>query len=100
MWEGRTLVTPPASCGAVPRITRAATLDLASAAGVQTAQRTFGLEELMAAEEVFLTSSLRGLAPVVRVGARAVGRGAPGALTRQLTAAYTALVAHECGLQI
>ena len=55
------------------------------------------MDDLAGAEEAFLTSSLRGLAPLVRVGAAVVGRGVPGALTRQLAAAYTALVAQECG---
>jgi hypothetical protein len=57
----------------------------------------FGLHELYGAEEAFLTSSLRGLAPLVRVDARALGRGTRGALTRQLAAAYAALVAQERG---
>jgi branched-chain amino acid aminotransferase len=97
VWTDGTLVTPPLSCGALPGITRAATLEVARELGVQTAERAFALDELAGAEEAFLTSSLRGLAPLVRVGARALGRGAPGALTRELTAAYTALVARECG---
>ena len=33
----------------------------------------------------------------MRIGPRRLGRGTPGALTRQLDAAYTALVARECG---
>src|SRR5205814_8586384 len=40
-WIDRTLVTPPLSCGALPGITRAATLEVARACGVQTADRAF-----------------------------------------------------------
>ena len=97
VWTGSTLVTPPVSCGALPGITRAAVLELAGALGIPSAERAFGLDECLRAEEAFLTSSLRGLAPLVRVGAHPIGRGTPGALTRQLADAYTALVARECG---
>ena len=64
VWTGRTLVTPPASCGALPGITREAILELATTRGVPTVERPFGLDDLLAAEEAFLTSSLRGLAPL------------------------------------
>jgi branched-subunit amino acid aminotransferase/4-amino-4-deoxychorismate lyase len=54
------------------------------------------LDELLGAKEAFLTSSLRGLAPLVQVGAHKIGRGTPGAVTRQLGDAYAALIAREC----
>jgi D-alanine transaminase len=61
------------------------------------AERAFGPEELLSAREAFLTSSLRGLAPLVRIGGRAIGDGAPGAVTRRLSDAYASLVERECG---
>jgi branched-subunit amino acid aminotransferase/4-amino-4-deoxychorismate lyase len=51
------------------------------------------------ADEVFLTSSLRGLVPVVQIGAQRIGAGVPGLLTRRLTDAYTALVEQETNSQ-
>jgi branched-chain amino acid aminotransferase len=91
------LLTPPISCGALPGITRAVVLELAAARGLPSAERAFGLDELLAADEAFLTSSLRGIAPIVRVGGRAIGSGRPGACTREIAAAYAAIVAAECG---
>jgi branched-chain amino acid aminotransferase len=96
-WTGTTLVTPPLSCGALPGITREAVLELAREERMAIAERAFGLDDLLAAEEAFLTSSLRGLAPLVRIGAEPIGRGMPGELTRLLTAAYLALIDRECG---
>jgi branched-chain amino acid aminotransferase len=90
------LVTPPLSCAALPGITRATVLELAPAMGIATAQRAFGIDELLGAEEAFLTSSLRGIAPVARVAGRAIGRGTPGAVTRAVSAAYAHLVETEC----
>jgi branched-chain amino acid aminotransferase len=97
LWTGTVLLTPPLSCGALPGITRAAVLELASAIGVPAAERIVGVDDLVRAEEAFLTSSLRGLAPLVRLDARPIGRGIPGALTRKFADVYTALVARECG---
>jgi branched-chain amino acid aminotransferase len=96
-WTDDALVTPPLSCGALPGITRAAVLEIARAAGRAVAERELGLDELLAAREAFLTSSLRELAPLVRVGGHAIGDGAPGPVTRELTAGYAALVRRECG---
>jgi branched-chain amino acid aminotransferase len=45
------------------------------------------------ADEVFLTSSLREIAPVIRVGDRPVGSGQPGPITRQVCTAYQMTVA-------
>lgn len=96
VWTGSTLVTPPISCGALPGITREAVLELASALGVDSAERILGLDELLGAEEALLSSSLRGLAPLVRVGSHPIGRGSPGPVFRQLADAYTALAGREC----
>lgn len=95
-WTGDVLVTPPLSCGALPGVTREAVLELAQLQGLKAVERAFSLEDLVAAEEVFLTSSLRGLAPLVRVGSRGIGRGTPGPCTRRLAVAYLALVDREC----
>ena len=97
IWTGRALVTPPLSCGALPGITRATVVDLAGSLAMPAAERAFDLTELMNAAEAFLTSSPRGVAPLVRVGARSIGRGTPGERTRRISRAYTALVARECG---
>ena len=97
VWTDRsTLLTPPVSCGALPGVTRGAVLELARARGMPGAERAFGLDELLAGKEAFLTSSLREIAPLVRVGAQPIGRGMPGSITREITAAYAALVAQEC----
>ncbi len=97
VWTGEVLQTPPLSCGALPGITRATVLELAGAVGVDTVERAFCLDTLLGAREAFLTSSLRGLAPVVRVDEAVVGDGVPGTLTRRLADAYAALVADQCG---
>ena len=90
------LRTPPTTCAALPGITRKTVLELAAAAGMRTDERAFGPAELTSADEVFLTSSLRGLAPVTNIDGRPIGSGVPGDVTRRLAAAYAELVEREC----
>lgn len=95
MVTGATLVTPPVSCGALPGITRGTVLQLAAELGISVAERVCSLDDLFRAEEAFLTSSLRGIAPLVRVNGHAIGPGRPGALTRRLATTHETLVETE-----
>jgi branched-chain amino acid aminotransferase len=92
-----TLVTPPLGCGVLPGITRAVVLELAPALGVRVAERVLEEAELAAASEMFLTSSIREIAPLVSVGASVIGGGGVGALTERFVAAYASLTREESG---
>ena len=89
-------MTPPLSCGVLPGITRETVLELARGEGLAVAERPLTLNELLSADEAFLTSSLRGIAPLVRVGATSIGDATPGKQTGRLTATYLALLDREC----
>lgn len=93
---GDTLVTPPLGCGVLPGITRHAVIELAPALGLTVAERVVEGAELHDATEAFLTSSLRGVAPLVRVDGRAIGSGTVGPVTQRIMHAYAALVHREC----
>jgi branched-chain amino acid aminotransferase len=97
LWTGAMLLTPPVSCGALPGITRATLLELAYGLGLEVSDRAFGLGELLGGAEAFLSSSLRGVVPLVRVNGQPIGAGVPGEVTRRITEAYNALVERECG---
>jgi branched-chain amino acid aminotransferase len=93
---GGALVTPPLTCGVLPGITRAALIELATSQRITVSECAFEIGELAGASEAFLTSSLRGVAPLVRVGPQPLGDGEVGPLTRCLMDAYAALVEREC----
>jgi branched-chain amino acid aminotransferase len=92
-----TLVTPPLSCGVLPGITRATVLEIAPTLDIRIAEREIAEPELAMASEVFLTSSIREIAPLVRIGTSVIGTGKPGQITQQLIASYAACVRDECG---
>jgi branched-subunit amino acid aminotransferase/4-amino-4-deoxychorismate lyase len=84
------LVTPASMHGILLGITRAVVLELAPHAHVEAAERELGYSELLDAQEAFLTSSLRGIIPLVRVNDQKLGAGVPGETTHRLMAAYAA----------
>jgi branched-chain amino acid aminotransferase len=84
--------TPPATCGILTGITRQAVLDILADFDLPVEQFPISADALDAADEMFLTSSLREIAPVTRVDERPIGAGVPGPLTVRLRSAYQALV--------
>jgi para-aminobenzoate synthetase / 4-amino-4-deoxychorismate lyase len=78
----RTLITPPADGKILPGIIRAVVLELAVQAGLPVEIRPVHLTELQAADECFVTSSLRGIAPTTCWQGRQTW--APGPVTGKL----------------
>jgi branched-subunit amino acid aminotransferase/4-amino-4-deoxychorismate lyase len=82
---GDTVMTPPTDSGALPGIVRARVLALCATAGVRAVVRPITLRDVRGADELFVTSSLRGVVPVTRLD------GAPcpsGPVTGRLVRAY------------
>jgi branched-chain amino acid aminotransferase len=89
---GGALGTPTAA--ACPEgITRAAVLELAGRAGIQCAVGDYSLVELYTADEVFVTGTMGGIAPVISIDGRIIGDGRPGPLTGKLTGLLAELTA-------
>jgi 4-amino-4-deoxychorismate lyase len=85
--DGR-LLTPTLALPLLAGVTRAAICRLAPQAGYEVEEGVFGLDRLLAADEVFLSSSVREIAPVVAVDGREIPRGpAAEALQRALRVA-------------
>lgn len=95
---GSTLCTPPRECGVLLGITRAAVLELAAAIGLAAREDVVAPRDLAGADEAFLTSSIREIAPIARVDGEPMPNGAPGPVTRRLAEAFSELVERECQL--
>ena len=91
------LITPPLGCGVLPGITRAIVLELAPTLGLTAVEREMAEPELALASELCLTSSIREIAPLVRIATMAIGSGRIGPITMKLIDAYAALLRDECG---
>jgi branched-subunit amino acid aminotransferase/4-amino-4-deoxychorismate lyase len=81
--------------GMLEGITRTYVLRLCAELEMRVALGPLYLDDLPRAEEAFLTSSTRGVVPVVRVADLRIGYGQPGPRTLRLMRAYTSLVERE-----
>jgi len=68
----------------LPGITRNAISEFASAQGFRVERRMLDINDLLGADEVFLTNSSWGVLPVVQVERARIGSGAVGPVTRSL----------------
>jgi branched-chain amino acid aminotransferase len=66
--------TPPLDAGCLPGITREVLLEEVCVEGISIGERALRLEDLEAADEVFITSTTRDLLPVLAVEGRRVHR--------------------------
>jgi 4-amino-4-deoxychorismate lyase len=83
-----TLFTPSLDLGILAGVTRAVLLEAAPAAGYEVTEGAFPLAALLAADEVFTSSSVREVMPAVDVDDRRFERGpAAAALQAALRAA-------------
>lgn len=95
---GGGLRTPPLAAGILEGVTRGVVLRLARAEGIPVEEVALRPEELEAADEAFITSTVREILPVVRVGERPVGTGRPGPVTERLHRAFRRLAGGPPGL--
>ncbi len=83
------LITPAITDNVLEGITRDSVMELAARElGVEAVERSIDRSELYVCDELFLTGTAVGLAPVVRVDHRPVGAGTIGPLTRRLSELY------------
>ncbi|MFC2021743.1 aminotransferase class IV [Chloroflexota bacterium] len=86
------LRTPGQENGILPGITRETVLELTPQLGINTLEHDIRLDDLINAQEAFITNSLIEVMPLTEVGGKPVGSGRPGPLTKRLMAAYKEMV--------
>ena len=85
------LKTPRLTEGALPGVTRWATLELAHESGLRVKETVLGLHDLYNADECFLTGTGAEIIPVVSIDGRQIGDGKPGATTLDLLGRFRKL---------
>jgi branched-chain amino acid aminotransferase len=86
------LLTPPKDAGILEGITRNAVIELAKIAGIPVEEVAMTRHDVFVADECFLTGSAAEVIPVVTIDSRSIGDGKVGPITKQLLAAFKALV--------
>lgn len=86
------LRTPPKGPRILAGVTRDRIVEAAGAAGVPCAEEPIDRADLVAADEVFLTSTTAEVIPVTRIDGQPVGGGRCGPVTRRVYAEFRARV--------
>lgn len=98
--KNHTLITPPTNSeldeptvksqtkydrsNVLPGVTRQAVIEAAIESGVAVHRRGIDINEVLDADEIFLTNSVMGVMPVCRVERKQIGQDKPGELTRMI----------------
>ena len=82
------LITPDR--GVLAGVSRKTVLEMAEHLGINTSVRSLSVEELLEADEIFLSSSGGGVIPIIRVNETIFGNGASGPISVQLNETYWA----------
>lgn len=75
-------------------VTRRTVLQVARRSGLEIVYNPLKLDQVPALAEAFLTSSSRGIVPIVEIDDATVGEGIPGPITKGLMKAYSEYVFH------
>lgn len=80
----RAVLTPPLDAGILEGVTRGVVFEVARRAGLRVLELPLTEAALEHADEVFITSSIREVVPVVKVDERVIGTGRPGPVYKRI----------------
>jgi branched-chain amino acid aminotransferase len=87
--------TPPLGAGILAGVTRQVLLEIGRGLGIPMLEETLTPADLLAADEAFITSTLKEAAPVRAVDGKPIGNGRPGPVTLRLLDAYREYAARQ-----
>jgi branched-chain amino acid aminotransferase len=94
--HGGALLTPPLEAGILAGITREVVLELARELNLPVHEDVLRVPDFLAADEAFLSSSLKEVVPIATIDGKPVGEGTAWPLTRRLLAAYREYAPRNC----
>ena len=97
MVKDGTLLTPPLDAGILPGVTRRVVLELARGLALPLREEPIAVKDLLAADEMFITSTLKEVLPVAAIDGRPVGSGRPGPVTLRLLEAIRGYAPRHSG---
>lgn len=96
--KDNTIITRALSNAILPGIRRRVILELAEQGHMTLVERSFSLEEAMAADEAFISSATTLVLPVVSIDGKTIADGHPGPITKKLRRLYIeSLLAEAAG---
>ena len=93
--KGGALLTPPKHAGILEGVTRAFVFDLCRELKIAVEEKSLRLNDVLTADEVFLTGTAAEVIAVSRIDETAIGDAAEGPVTRRIREAFKAAVAQN-----
>lgn len=91
VWTRGALYTPPLAVGILDGITRSKVLSLCRDNDITIREDSLRPLDLLSAEEMFLTGTVKEVLPITRLNGHPVGDGLPGPVTQKVGQLYRAL---------
>ncbi|WP_409302261.1 D-amino-acid transaminase [Peribacillus sp. SCS-155] len=97
--SGGKIITHPANNLILNGISRQVMLHLCASNDIPVEEREFTVDELMNAEEVFLTGTTIEVLPIIKIDGTVIGDGQPGQITQKLQELFSNEVERQCGVR-
>ena len=91
-----TVKTPSVETPVLPGVTRATVIEVAKAAGIPVEERPLTINDLLEADEAFLTSTSMEVLPICRIERHAIADDKPGPVSKKLLHLFRELAQREC----
>ncbi|MTW87677.1 D-amino-acid transaminase [Virgibacillus dakarensis] len=85
------LYTHPANNFILNGITRKKVLQLSKALNLKVNETTYSVDDLLKADEVFITATKLDIVPILKIDDQIIGSGVPGEITKQILQAFRSL---------
>jgi branched-chain amino acid aminotransferase len=90
--KDKKVLTPPLNSGCLEGVTRGVLMEIAAEAGTSVGEQTLRVEDLVSADEVFITSTNRNVIGVKEIAGQTIGNGSSGEITNRLDLAFESYV--------
>jgi len=90
-----TIITPPLSSSALDGITRKSIISFSKEMELKTKIKKISREELMSADEVFLSGTAAEITPIIKIERKKIGSGKLGTTTKMIMETYTDIVMNK-----
>ena len=89
------LITPPLSSSALDGITRNSIITFSKEIKLKTKIQKITKEELISADEVFLSGTAAEITPIIKIERKKIGNGKPGLTTKMIMQTYSDIVMNK-----
>jgi branched-subunit amino acid aminotransferase/4-amino-4-deoxychorismate lyase len=90
------LYTPPIKTPVLAGVARKTICQIAFSRSIELVEKDLSIDDVLGADEIFLTNVIMLVMPVVKVEKHTVGDGNVGPMAKELKARFDAIIEKEC----